>query len=73
MENYLVERKSAPVEVECLAKHYANGFVYQIDKKYRCQGGIPKQAIVGAWQVDSVGNLTGMFIRNPNYVEYKLT
>jgi hypothetical protein len=49
------------------AKKYPNGWVYEIDARYDCAGDIPPHTIVGAWKVDTHGNIIGEFITNPNY------
>lgn len=49
------------------AKQNPNGWVYQIEGQYAPGKPIPPSAIVGAWKVDSSGNIIGDFIPNPNY------
>ncbi len=41
--------------------------VYQIDGKYSPNQAVPPEAIMGAWKVDSNGDLHGNFLPNPNY------
>tara|TARA_R110002110_G_scaffold415856_1_gene658386 strand:- start:28600 stop:28806 length:207 start_codon:yes stop_codon:yes gene_type:complete len=60
-------------ETTCLeiikeAKANPNGWVYKIDQKYDLSGDIPPEAIVGAWAVDSKGEITGDFIQNKKYI-----
>ena len=49
------------------AKKYPNGWVYEIDARYHCDGYIPPHAIFGAWKVNGNGQIVGEFIPNPNY------
>lgn len=49
------------------AQAHPNGWVYKIDKGYTSGAFVPPEGIVGAWKVDSAGNITGDFIPNPNY------
>jgi hypothetical protein len=49
------------------AKNTPNGWVYKIDSNYDLTGDIRPEAIVGAWEVDGNGNITGDFISNKNY------
>lgn len=49
------------------AKQNPGGWVYQVDREYATSLSVPPEAIVGAWQVDSFGNIIGKFIPNPNY------
>ena len=43
------------------------GWVYQIDGDYGPADGVPPHVIIGAWEVDNSGQLTGVFKENPNY------
>lgn len=43
------------------------GWVYKIQGDYGPEDAVPREAIVGAWQVDENGSITGDFIPNPNY------
>lgn len=50
------------------AKQNPNGWVYEIDYPYDSnKEPIPPEAIKGAWQVDSDGNIKGEFQENKNY------
>jgi hypothetical protein len=49
------------------ARKHPNGWVYQIDEMYSCNNYIPAEGIIGAWKVDSHGDIVGEFIPNPNY------
>ena len=40
---------------------------FYIDEPYTSYDSAPTEAIVGAWQVDAHGNLSGEFIPNPYY------
>jgi hypothetical protein len=44
-----------------------NGWVYKIEGSFGPTEYVPPEAVVGAWKVDEVGNLTGEFVLNPNY------
>jgi len=50
------------------AKRNKNGWVYVIDGEFLPNQAVPPHAIVGAWKVDSRGEITGEFERNPNYI-----
>jgi len=54
-------------EMVAEAKNNPNGWVYQIDGQFGPKDRIPPESIVGAYKVDSSGNLTGEFKPNPNY------
>lgn len=41
--------------------------VYDIDRAYPPEQPVPSEAIVGSWEVDRLGNLTGRFARNDRY------
>ncbi|MDF5722852.1 MAG: hypothetical protein PUP91_20720 [Rhizonema sp. PD37] len=56
-----------PEELVQQAKLYPNGWVYQIDGKFSPNQAVPPEAIMGAWKVDSNGNIQGEFLPNPNY------
>jgi hypothetical protein len=49
------------------ARENPGGWVYKIEGNYGPDDAVPAEAIVGAWRVDSSGNLTGEFQRNPRY------
>lgn len=54
-------------EVIQAARTNPGGYVYKIEGDFGPQDAVPPEAIVGAWKVDSAGNLTGTFLDNPNY------
>ena len=62
---------NSPVEITPEAKEEArrhpNGHVYVLDGTFGPDERVPPEAIVGAWKVDEHGQITGEFIRNPNY------
>ncbi len=45
----------------------ADTWVYDIDRAYPPEQPVPSEAIVGSWEVDRLGNLTGRFARNDRY------
>ena len=49
------------------AKKHPNGWVYVIDEHFRDKEEVPPQHILGAWKVDSNGEIIGDFVPNPNY------
>ena len=49
------------------AKQNPGGWVYKIDGDYGPDEHVPPEAIIGAWQVDDDGKITGEFLPNPNY------
>jgi hypothetical protein len=49
------------------AKFYPNGWIYEIDGNYPPNQAVPPAAIIGAWKVNSQGEIEGEFITNPNY------
>jgi len=50
------------------AKCNPNGWVYVITGSYGSNDGVPPEAIMGAWRVDSSGLIIdGSFIKNPKY------
>lgn len=56
-----------PPELLAEAAKYPGGWVYEIEAGVDPNGVVPPEFIVGAWPVDSTGQLTGEFIPNPNY------
>ncbi len=60
------EKTPRPEAIE-EAKLNPGGWVYEIAEGYDPNGAVPPEAIVGAWQVDDAGNITGEFKPNPNY------
>lgn len=59
--------KPYPGEIEEAKKH-PNGWVYRIKGSFSHEDAVPKEAIVGAWKVDSEGRIVGDFNPNPNHV-----
>ena len=55
-----------PGEIEEAMSH-PNGWVYRIAGRFAKSESVPREAIVGAWQVDAKGRIVGNFIRNENY------
>jgi len=49
------------------ARRNPGGWVYKIEGNYGPEDAVPREAVVGAWQVDEDGNITGEFIPNPNF------
>jgi len=49
------------------AKKIPNGYVYKIDGQFGPNEAVPPEAIMGAWKVNSAGNIVGDFIPNANY------
>lgn len=49
------------------ARRNPGGWVYKIEGNYGPEDAVPREAVVGAWQVDENGNITGEFIPNPNF------
>lgn len=49
------------------ARRNPGAWVYKIEGNFAPQDAIPPEAIVGAWEVDKEGVLTGVFMSNPNY------
>lgn len=63
-------QRSAPPELLAEAEQYPGGWVYEIDADLiedGPYGAVPFGAIIGGWQVDKRGRLTGVFWENPNY------
>ncbi len=50
------------------AKKYLNGWVYRIEGIFSDEDAIPPEAIIGAWEVDDKGNLTGTWKGNKNFI-----
>lgn len=55
-----------PEEIE-EARRQPSGWVYRIAGNFSPSEAVPSEAIVGAWKVDSGGNISGSFIANPRY------
>ena len=64
---YIAGMKPTP-EMVLEAKKNPNGWVYVIQGNYKANVTIPPEAIVGAWEVDSSGNIMpDSFQTNPKY------
>lgn len=61
--------RKPPPELVSEAQRHPGGWVYEIDGEMVSDpyGEVPPAAIIGAWQVDQNGKLTGFFQANPNY------
>lgn len=59
-----------PGEIE-EARRNPGGWVYRIAGEFGPTDSVPPEAIVGAWQVNQRGEITGPFKANPNYDESK--
>jgi hypothetical protein len=53
------------------AKRTPNGCVYRIAGLFKPNEDVPPEAIIGAWQVNALGEIVGDFIKNKNYDEKK--
>jgi hypothetical protein len=49
------------------ARANPNGWVYQIDDDFEHLEQVPPSAVLGAWEVNSRGELTGRFVVNPRH------
>jgi hypothetical protein len=54
-------------EVIEAARKNPGGWVYKIEGTFGPDERVPPEAVVGAWKVDDLGNLTGEFLSNPKY------
>ncbi|MFF5358304.1 type VII secretion system-associated protein [Streptomyces scabiei] len=54
-------------EIRAQAAAQPDGWVYAIDAYFDPNGEVPPYGVVGAWKVDSQGQLTGEFTKNPDY------
>lgn len=54
-------------ELRAAARNQPNGWVYPTDPMYAPGEATPGYAIIGAWQVDGNGEITGEFQPNPDY------
>jgi hypothetical protein len=56
-------------ELVAEALRHPSGWVYEIDGEMVADpdGEVPPEAIIGAWEVDQQGKLTGSYKANPNY------
>lgn len=50
------------------ARSHPGEWVYAIDPGFEGSGNVPPQGVVGAWQSDENGELSGDFVPNPNYL-----
>ncbi|WP_198929025.1 hypothetical protein [Rhizobium sp. AC27/96] len=57
-------------EIE-VAKNYPNGRVFRIAGTFAAYEAVPPEAIVGAWEVNDSGEISGEFVFNPNYDRIK--
>lgn len=65
-----MDQKPTPSpEIVAQARTQPNSWIYELDGKFGPNDVVPREAVVGAWQVDSRGNITGSFIRNPNHLQ----
>lgn len=55
------------IEEVAEAKRYPGGWIYRIAGHYSPEDSVPPEAIVGAWQVNELGVITGAFHSNPRY------
>ena len=51
----------------CQVRLLANGWLYKVESEYQFSENVPPNAILGAWRLDSNGEIIGDFISNPNY------
>lgn len=67
-------QNSPPItpEIEAEAARNPGGWVYKVDWEYSPDEYIPPEAIVGAFEVDEHGGLTGRFEPNTNYRAVKI-
>jgi hypothetical protein len=49
------------------ARFRPGGYVMRIHRSLDPGGDIPREAVLGAWQVDGRGRIVGDFIVNPDY------
>lgn len=65
-----MDQKPTPSpELVAQARTQPDSWIYKVDREFGPNDAVPPEAIIGAWQVDSAGNITGGFIRNPNHVQ----
>jgi hypothetical protein len=50
------------------AKLHPDGWIYKFSKKYSLADRVPPEHIIGAWKVDSDGNIIGDFIKNSKFI-----
>lgn len=58
-------------EIVKYAKSSSNGWLYEIDGAYGKNGNVPKEAVLGIWQIDDQGNINKNFFPNPDYIRIK--
>lgn len=51
------------------AKKFPNGWVYRIHPYFESDKHVPSWAILGAWKVNSEGEIIDQFLINPNFDE----
>lgn len=54
-------------ELRAAARNQPNGWIYPTDPMFAPGEAAPGHAIIGAWQVDGAGEITGDFQPNPDY------
>lgn len=57
-------------EMRAEARQQPNGYVYCIDSNYApngANGAVPPEGVIGAYPVDSDGNIVNDFQANPHY------
>lgn len=62
--------RTPPPELVAEARRHPGGWVYEIDSDMVSDphhGAVPPTVVIGAWEVDECGNLTGTYQANPNY------
>jgi hypothetical protein len=55
------------VELRAAASNHPGQWLYVIDPCFDANDEVPPYGVVGVWQVDERGEVTGEFHRNPNY------
>ncbi len=60
------DERPLPGEIE-EAKLYPNGCVCRIAGNFAPDERVPREAIIGAWNVDAHGQIVGDFVKNSNY------
>lgn len=64
---YEIRRPPENSALLAAARSAAGTWIYDIDRAYPPEQRVPSEAIVGSWEVDALGNLTGRFARNDRY------
>ena len=54
-------------ELRAAARNRPNGWIYAIDPMFAPGEAAPGYAVIGGWQVDGSGEITGEFQPNPDY------